>query len=429
MANIKFLLNKGLKIKNRDKQYPIYVRYRMGRLIDFSASIGFKVFPDWWDTEKQRVKNKAVIKDKTNINRLISDLNTHFSDFEIDNKQQGITPSYADVKNHYHAYFKKPVTAEVKPMTLFDSIDEQIENAEKHKIVESSTINSYRVTKEILSQFNIKERKIDFNSINLEFYYDFIKWCNKKKLSKNYVGKHIKTLKTFMAYAVDVERKYTDNFAFKHKEFKVLKEDVYNVYLTEEELRKMWDLDLTHLPKHDNARDLFLIGAYTGLRVSDYNHLKVQDMKTVNGVEMISVKTKKMKRRVAIPIHPIVKMIFNKNNGNTPKKMPDQHINYKIKEVAENCGIDGVEFVTKTIGGKEVTNKFYKYELIKTHTARRSFCSNAYLAGMDTIDIMSISQHRTESAFMKYIKLSPEDIAIKMSKHKFFKDASVLKKA
>ncbi len=77
MANIKFLLNKGLKIKNRDKQYPIYVRYRMGRLIDFSASIGFKVFPDWWDTEKQRVKNKAVIKDKTNINRLISDLDTH----------------------------------------------------------------------------------------------------------------------------------------------------------------------------------------------------------------------------------------------------------------------------------------------------------------------------------------------------------------
>ena len=66
---------------------------------------------------------------------------------------------------------------------------------------------------------------------------------------------------TLMMDNVPGSRKEKD-FAFKHKEFKVLNEDVYNVYLTEEELRKMWDLDLTHLPKHDNARDLFPMFSY-----------------------------------------------------------------------------------------------------------------------------------------------------------------------
>ena len=41
---------------------------------------------------------------------------------------------------------------------------------------------------------------------------------------------------------------------------------------------------------------------------------------------------------------------------------------------------------------------------------------------------MSISGHKTESAFMKYIKLTPEDKAIKMSEHPFFKNATALKK-
>jgi hypothetical protein len=40
---------------------------------------------------------------------------------------------------------------------------------------------------------------------------------------------------------------------------------------------------------------------------------------------------------------------------------------------------------------------------------------------MSSIDIMSISGHTTESSFMKYIKVTPEQIATKMSEHKFFK--------
>ena len=40
-----------------------------------------------------------------------------------------------------------------------------------------------------------------------------------------------------------------------------------------------------------------------------------------------------------------------------------------------------------------------KCDLIKTHTARRSGCTNMYLAKIQPIDIMKISGHKTERNF------------------------------
>ena len=198
--------------------------------------------------------------------------------------------------------------------------------------------------------------------------------------------------------------------------------------LTEEELLSMWSLDLAHLPQHEIARDLFLIGSYTGLRISDYNRLEKQNISKVRGIDMIKIITKKTKRAVSIPLHPIVRAILDKNNGELPKKIADQTLNYLIKDVARDAGIDSIIHEKKKIKGKVVLIKKYKFEKVMSHTSRRNFCSNAYLSGMNPIDIMSISAHTTEKAFMTYIKLGPDDIAIKMSSHPFFKNGTALKK-
>jgi len=46
-----------------------------------------------------------------------------------------------------------------------------------------------------------------------------------------------------------------------------------------------------------------------------------------------------------------------------------------------------------------------KYAWVLSHTARRSFCTNEYLAGTPTELIMAISGHKSEKAFRKYIKV------------------------
>ena len=137
---------------------------------------------------------------------------------------------------------------------------------------------------------------------------------------------------------------------------------------------------------------------------------------------MISLVTQKTKKKVSIPVHPIIELILEKYNGDTPPKIPDSDINELIKLVCESAEIDNIEYVEQTRGGKKTKSKKYKFELVKTHTARRSFCTNAYLDKMEPLDIMSISGHTTESSFMKYIKVSSEQFATKMSEHSFFKD-------
>lgn len=427
MVNIQFKLNSGRKITDYSKSYPIYLRYTLGRKVDLNVSIGFKVLPDNWDEGKQRVKNRSSIENRDEINTLISNFIKHFETFENSNKVKGITPTYEDVRTYYDSYFTKPI----KSKELFEFINEFIEKSKVSnnpltgKRVSLGTIKGYKVTEKILIDFNHEVYKLRFDKITLEFYYDFVEYCNNRKLSQNYIGKHIKTIKTFMLNAVELG--LTKNESFRSNKFKVLKEETDDIYLTIDELNRIWALDFKVDKRKEQVRDLFLIGAFTGLRVSDYNSISNSNITEVNGVKMLKIKTTKTGQVVAIPLHPIVLSILNKYNGNPPKSMPEQKINEKIKEICFDAEIDEVEFIAITKGGVKITSKKHRFELVKTHTARRSFCTNAYLLGMSSLDIMSISGHKTESAFMKYIKVTPEQVAIKMSVHPFFTNNSHLK--
>jgi integrase len=428
MAKAVFRLNKGLKITDDNKAYPIYLRYRLSKEIDFNASIGFSVVSGQWSTELQRAVEKVAVTNHADINSLITNLDKHFKDWTLDNTRKGFKPSYNDIKRHYKSYFtvSEDVPAEIE---LFDLIELFIEQSPKlkRKKVSHGTVKTYMTTKEVLIEFQKHWGKLTFDKIDLDFYFAFVEWCETKKIySANYIGKNIKVLKTFMTYAL--ENGLTTNGAFKSKNFEKLSEEADNIYLTLEELQSMYELDLSHNERQDRARDLFLIGAFTGLRVSDFNNLTEHNIKKVRGVEMIKVPTQKTDVSIAVPLHPIVKAILEKRDGELPQRLADQKINDLIKEVAESCGIDGIEFIEQTKGGKKVITKKYRFELVKTHTARRSMCSNAYLSGMAPIDIMAISGHKTEKEFLNYLKITDEDIAIKMSTNAFFTGATALKK-
>ena len=114
------------------------------------------------------------------------------------------------------------------------------------------------------------------------------------------------------------------------------------------------------------------------------------------------------------PVPPIVLEIIDRRGG-LPPKMAEQKINVTIKEIGEFCGFDEKVTIKKTIGGANKTIRVMKFDLIKSHTARRSFCTNAYLGGIDTITIMALSGHRSERNFLKYVKVSPIQHAIRFA--------------
>jgi integrase len=178
--------------------------------------------------------------------------------------------------------------------------------------------------------------------------------------------------------------------------------------LCKEDLDELEKIDLsTHL-KLERVRDLFLVGCYTGLRYSDYSILKPENIRA-GLIEITQVKTKNL---VVIPVHDAVNRIVAKYSGQLPKAVSNQKTNDYLKDVGERTAClqgEVVRFFTKE--GKRQQTRHAKWELLTTHTARRSFATNEYLAGTPTLTIMAITGHRTEKAFLRYIKLVPSDDA------------------
>ena len=163
-----------------------------------------------------------------------------------------------------------------------------------------------------------------------------------------------------------------------------------------------------------------MVGCYTGLRVSDYSRLTPEHITSYQGTRMFKVQAIKTGKTVQIPIHPIVEQIMDRYGRKPPPYQADQIINRHLKELGFLAGLNDPIRVTRTQGGTPHIQTFLKHEMIKSHTARRSFCTNAYLAGLDCLDIMAISGHKTESAFLKYIKVSQEERAKRIAGHAFF---------
>lgn len=417
MANIKFRLNNGAKTPE-NKPYSIYIRYKYGRVCEINKAIGFKINPKYWSEQKQNVKNRSEVINRTQINDLITDLKRHFEDFESDLLSKGQQPTNTIANKHFKAFFKEPET-NLSQRTLFDYFDYFDETKGKQLKLRAGTLKEYRKTKSFLQRFNDKMYPIDFDNIDMDFYYDFIEWAESLNYSHNYIGGHIKTLKSLLNNAT--KDKVNSNLAYKNDDFKSFSIDVDNIYLTLDELSDIYKKDLSHLPKLDHARDLFLIGAYTGLRISDFNNLTKENMIKSNGNDFLKVNTQKTDKPVFIPLRPEVKEIFKKHGNKPPKRMADQRLNKLIKDVCENVGIDEITYKTTVKGGKKITIKKMKFDMVSSHTARRSFCTNAYLSGMQTFDIMQISGHTSVKVFLNYIKADALQKANKISQHPFFK--------
>lgn len=216
-----------------------------------------------------------------------------------------------------------------------------------------------------------------------------------------------------------VERGLTSNLIFRSKRFKTIHENSEGIYLSVEDLSKIAKHDLSNNLRLDRVRDLFLIGCYTGLRFSDLTKLKEENF-IQNGTQA-KIKTEKTGQIVIIPLNTIVKTLLNKYDGVPPSAISNQKMNAYLKEIGELAEIDEEVLISLTKGGKNQSTSFKKYELITVHTARRSFATNAFLNDVPSISIMKITGHRTENAFMKYIKISQEENANKLTDHPFFK--------
>lgn len=319
-----------------------------------------------------------------------------------------------------------------RPKTFVDYVTEvYIPRFEPRKL--GLRINRFKAVVELLKRFeSVQGRVYGFADVNTAFYRDFEVYFVAQKYSQNYFGSIVKVVKQIMREAIDVDRLH-DNNEFRSANFKSVSVEIDNVYLTDEELQRIHTLVIddqfvhAFYPKSEClgleerkksytlAKNLFLIGAYTGLRVSDFTQLLAENFSN----DKITKVTAKTGARVVIPIHPVVRDIVDGGFDFT-ESLSEQKVRAYIKDICKMAGITDTVEVRRSSMGKVVVESRPKYELVSTHTARRSFATNAYKAGVPTLSIMKIIGHTKESTFMKYIKISQEENADLLATHPFF---------
>ena len=309
----------------------------------------------------------------------------------------------------------------------------EVRTAKKEKYAEESIKNWKQFRRVFLDFYKI--RPFEWDDINEVLADRYISYLESVGYMKYTLDKHISLFKTIVGVA-ERQGLHNNHLAGSYLKSPQIREEdkAKEIYLTKEELSALYDMPLTGF--EEQVRDVFLIGCFTALRYSDYSRIKRENIGfTHNGTKVIRIKQEKTAGTVVIPIlDERLEALLKKYNYNVPEVL-DQSLNRTIKEICKRLSI-----TVPSLGKKERTVlnlkerraevdarkkgvELYEYDeqgfpirprwgLVASHTARRSCITNMYLSKKFSVQqMMSVSGHKTETMFYKYVKLSLDEYA------------------
>lgn len=384
------------------KESPIAMLLRYGyrgQKYELKYSPGEKIAAKLWDFESQFPKKNPA------TSQLIGRLSKlEAATLEIYRETGGnITPQdFRQELNYRYLGHPRP-EEEAAKIFFLQFVANYVETQQARKDLAQGTVNVFRTWQHHLEDFSRETgRELTFEGINESFRQAFISWCYEtKNHQQNHVAKGLRIIAQFMAAAR--ETGLTDNNFTQKKAWAVKKLPTPTIALSEEELEAIFKLGLPgHPPGYQAARQLFLIGCYTGLRHSDYRRISRGHVTEEQGQKVLSILAWKTKKMVNIPLHPNLEATLEACNYQAPT-LSQQKFNRYIKEVARLAGITEQRAVYSSAGGEVVEEFKPKYELISSHTARRTFATVALINGWPSLLVRAITGHASEAQLNAYI--------------------------
>jgi site-specific recombinase XerD len=401
---INFFVDKG-------SIYAIFRKQKDGRRINLTYYPGIPAGNEW-NADRQRFNPKTEELEK--LNKQILQIELGFN-YVLENHNPLMLDSKKLVKLIEDAMKVRP-----RHTSFFDYCETYFE--ETAKVMTPIHRGDIKNCLKKVKEYN---PALTFEHIDKRFYRDFTQSLRDQDYSANYIGSIIKNLKVVLNYATENEQ--NSNLAF--RDFKKPSEEVYNVYLNEEEIELIYNLKIDEKlavkyqdKKHplntpesiikqvqtlDSARKLFVIGCWTGLRVENYLNID-PEMQVDLSAGFLHAIANKNGPKLRIPIHKLVRQIVEVEGF--PKSINQQQLNDSIKILGAMAKIKDNVIFTRTKGNGRVEYTKKKYEMMTTHTARRSFASNLISRGIPKQFVMAVTGHKTESSFNKYTAAVQKDI-------------------
>ena len=400
MATINYIL------KGKNELSTIYIRLRDGREKDLTVSTGYTIHPKFWSEAKGTIRQIANNNDKKILSEDLRKLKEKIGDsLNIDkNKGDHIDKEWLE---NIIAIYKNPIIEQRTDFMamILEAYQEEMKvkiNPKSGKRIAVTTIRNFSTTIRRLKLFEaFKKRKYYIHEIDLTFHSDFIKFLrNKENLAQNSISKDVKQIKTVCIDARD--KGFTINEQVLSRKFNAPLEPTLFVTITEDEIEAIKKYKGTNY--HMNARDWLIIGCWTGCRVNDLMSLtKNNIMINTKGQKFIRYTQSKTGKQVDLPIHPDVQEIIERL-GDLPRPISDVKFNKWIKDVCKGAGMIQEVYGTKQDEEthKKITGTFMKYELVRSHTCRRSFATIHYNKLPNKL-IMAVTGHSTEKMLLNYI--------------------------
>lgn len=418
MNNVNFNLKDAKSLK--DTHIVIIFRYNGYRMKYYT---NLKVHPEDWNAKRQRAKEGGQ-KDLIELNKRLA---------FIESTVKGIYLEYLNEDKHlspetFKVELDKTLNPEREDEDSFFSYFDRFVNEAKTP----NTKKTRQTVKNLLKSYSqtLPAKRLDYEDIDMKFYDNFHKWIKLHGYAESYFGKTIQITKQVLRKAHSRKLYKTTDPIYKDPDFGAKSESSIKPYLDMNELNKIYNLSLPK-GKLDEVRDYFILSCLMGLRYSDMVTLKKDDFKLIEDSEthekgyFLELNTKKTGEEISVPVHPTAIEILEKNSWQLPRPLSGQRFNVYIREICKRAGINEMIWAAKRIGNdkdgyKRIEKDWPKYELVSSHTARRSFVSNAREWGVAADLIMAMVGHRSASMFLLYNKQTVRKKAMQAAQNKFF---------
>jgi integrase len=389
------------------------------------TTTGYSISPDKWNKERQRVNqgfSNANGITYNVINNKLSEIESHFS--KLENQIEITDTTDFNLKDEFADKFRTNKTKK-KAETIFDHIDEFISEVGRLNDWTVSTVEKFNALKNHLRTFNPALKYENLNESGLISFMDYLKNVpltgGVQGMRNSTIKNRISFLKWFLRWAT--KKGYNNELAFLsfNPKIKTIKStDKEIVFLDWEELIHVYNFEFPDNKKYlTRVRDVFCFSCFTGLRYSDTANLKRSNVHET----YISLTSIKDSDNLKIELNKYSKAILDKYKDEQfpyDRALPvisNQRSNEYLKEMAKLCGIDKPVTEVYYKGNERIEEVKPKYEKICTHTARRTFISNALMKGIPVNVVMKWTGHSDYNAMKPYIAIA--DTAKKDEMDKF----------
>lgn len=332
-----------------------------------------------WDISAQKVTrkepafqevNKRLAKKKNILIEVIEELEK----YDIELSQKIIAQKFKERVNEEIHKIKSNKTLKSKLKKAEDPGEKEPQNffevVEHYRQKSANTKETVRKWNQIGGHLKAYKPDFDFKDITEDFYKDyFLDYLFNIPICDNTIDKHIAEIKAMCNYSM--KRFSHIKISSDYIAFKRLYKNPNRMSLTWGEVLKIQEFKpLTE--EQQQAKDMFLISCYTGLRWQNVSDLKPHNFVEEGGQLYLNIITYKNGNPLRFPLPKTVKKIIEKYQREMPKSY-NSDVNKEIQKVARACRLDDIVYVRRLYKRKPVETPFPKWQKITMHVARHTF--------------------------------------------------------